>query len=170
MHCGTECSGLETVLDILWDFHNDVYEWSIYHPFDRRFLLDEETATDILNSVCWLRRQFMCVSSLAPDAFIAALGRGQLSSLSDPRDAIYGFLGLASDVIRDRIEPNYDSPLAEVLNDTAIQLTLCVDSLLLFSFTSFSENIANHIPSWVPAWQRIEKKSRTRKVWRAETM
>ena len=169
MHYGTEYLNLETVLNALWDLNHYLCLWSSYSPVDRSFKLEmDRTLRDILNSVYWLWIEHKRGPSLAPDAFIVALGRGQLSLLSDPRDAIYGFLGLASAVIRDRIEPNYDSPLAEVLNDTAIQLTLCVNSLLLFSFTSFSENIANDIPSWMPAWRRIEKDFGTRNIWRAK--
>ena len=103
--------------------------------------------TILTASLGWLWKAHTISSNLSPTGFSLALGRGQSSSLSDPRDAIYGFLGLADSVVRSRIEPNYEFSLAEILRDVAVQLTLEVDYLLLFNLTEFNINIVDELPS-----------------------
>ena len=83
----------------------------------------------------WIFDQGSRTSSLEdPTTFVLTLSHGRLSRASDPRDSIYGFLGLATSSITDRIKPDYDLSLADTLCHVAGQLNLSLDPLLLLSF------------------------------------
>ena len=78
---------------------------------------------------------------------------------SDPRDKIYGLLGMTLDDVTKSIVPRYDKSIAEVYTDTAFTLIERTGSLFILSqaqITLWNTNSANHcgerLPSWVPDW------------------
>jgi Heterokaryon incompatibility protein (HET) len=80
---------------------------------------------------------------------------GRQCQNSDLRDSIYGFLGLMDQQIASKIRPNYGSSVSNVFQDAAIQLTLCFQSLILFSLTSYLQRSQRSVPTWVPTWSNL---------------
>lgn len=79
----------------------------------------------------------------------------------DPRDMIYGLVGLASDVSKEEILPDYESPISKVYTDTTILLIRKSQSLRTFSqlfhhpqsqSSLSASKSALELPSWVPDW------------------
>lgn len=94
---------------------------------------------------------FLCFSKL-----ITAC-RFRLSS--DPRDKIYGLLGMAQDVVAMNLMPHYDRSVAEVYTQTAWTLIRKTASLFILSQaqislweSSDSNSCVEGLPSWVPDW------------------
>jgi hypothetical protein len=71
-------------------------------------------------------------------------------SCSDPRDKIYGVLGLASDIDLLHICPDYTKPPEEVLTDTARRIIRSNCVLDLLNHVEYPK--ALNLPSWVPDW------------------
>jgi hypothetical protein len=78
----------------------------------------------------------------------------QLSS--DPRDKIYGLLGMVPDVVGLRIEPRYDLSIQEILTQTALRIIMGTGSLFVLSQAvqrSWPSELATAgLPAWVPDW------------------
>jgi hypothetical protein len=87
--------------------------------------------------------------------FMDILAAGRNYSASDPRDHIYGFLGLAPGSFLQQFTLCYDQDPVPVYTDATIQLLkLCgsLDVLGLTQATGISDVI---VPTWVPAWSNI---------------
>ncbi|EHA51902.1 hypothetical protein MGG_05881 [Pyricularia oryzae 70-15] len=85
-----------------------------------------------------------------------------LQLATDPRDKIYGVLGLSSDFSEGGIVPNYALPVAQIFMDAFASMIKESDSLHLLSGCNFSllrdSTINEHIPTWVPAlWTNNDK-------------
>jgi hypothetical protein len=87
--------------------------------------------------------------------FAYLLVYGRLCLNSDDRDSIYGFLGLMSEHIASRINPDYNMSVADVFQDATIQLTACSQSLVLFSLTQYTTIKNRRNPTWVPVWHAL---------------
>ncbi|KAK4034242.1 hypothetical protein C8A01DRAFT_49341 [Parachaetomium inaequale] len=84
--------------------------------------------------------------------FLAAPGR-PFYMASDPRDIIFGFLGIATDTELLGLRPDYSQTVSEVYAAaTRAILERCPDSSL--DHCTFPKDI-HDLPSWVPDWQRI---------------
>jgi hypothetical protein len=69
---------------------------------------------------------------------------------SDPRDKVYGLLGLASENMAGKIKPRYSAPVAEVYLETSLVL---LDQTKRLSFLYCGHAGSKHtMPSWVPDW------------------
>lgn len=98
---------------------------------------------------------------------ILALRRYYTSS--HPRDAVYGFLGLANDEIAIKIKPNCsDSPL-KALTDNTIEIILNAGSLLPFSLAGLVNDSRGHRhkPSWVPNLGKLAQEVSEKATWSA---
>ena len=116
----------------------------------------DQALHDFFGRLNWLFDPGSRTSSLEdPTTFVLTLSHGRLSRASDPRDSIYGFLGLAASSITDRIKPDYDLSLVDTLRHVAVQITLSLDSLLLLSFTGRQIGAKEDLPTWVPDWRRV---------------
>ncbi|KAI0435782.1 hypothetical protein F4803DRAFT_557643 [Xylaria telfairii] len=69
----------------------------------------------------------------------------------DPRDRVYGVLGLLPAHMRRRVSPRYDLPVIDVYRDAFIAHTETVGRLELLGF-SYPEGRKLPGPSWVPDW------------------
>ena len=87
--------------------------------------------------------------------FFLILGNGCFYSCTDPRDSIYGFLGLANGAIAEYIKPDYTISTVEVYCFTAIQLTHLTGSLKIFNLTRLRPRSARLLPTWVPDWDKL---------------
>lgn len=70
---------------------------------------------------------------------------------TDPRDKVYGFLGLISDERAGEIAPDYFLPVESVYAHTAYNDILETKSLQILGYTFGKKNF-RLIPSWVPDW------------------
>jgi hypothetical protein len=73
---------------------------------------------------------------------------------TDPRDKIFGLLGLCHDSDTFVPVPNYKQPLEDIITDMSKRMMSLSRSLDLACFkgTSLSEVISNNLPSWTPNW------------------
>ena len=94
---------------------------------------------------------FLCFSKLLTAC------RFRLSS--DPRDKIYGLLGMTPDHVAMSLMPRYDKSVAEVYTETAFTLIERTGSLFILSQAQIALWRSNstspcteRMPSWVPDW------------------
>lgn len=73
---------------------------------------------------------------------------------TNPRDKVYGFLGLATE----NITPDYTKPVSEVYTDTARTLIEENGNLDVLRACLFTGSVAD-LPSWVPDWTVKEARS-----------
>jgi hypothetical protein len=79
------------------------------------------------------------------------------SNSTDPRDKVYGLLGLATALMPNPgIEPDYGKSLEECYVDTALAIINQQRDLDIFDIPSRFFNISKSLPSWVPTWIRHE--------------
>ena len=71
---------------------------------------------------------------------------------TDPRDKIYGLLGLSSDFRSGGICPRYDYPVREVFLDVVKSQFQKYDSLDILDHCAFQHTGKLGLPSWVPNW------------------
>jgi hypothetical protein len=69
---------------------------------------------------------------------------------TDPRDMIYGLLGLVTDENKGLIAPDYSKPCAEVYR-LAAQVLIQSGGIAILSFCQFPKTQPG-LPSWVPDW------------------
>jgi hypothetical protein len=87
---------------------------------------------------------------------------------TDPRDMVYGMLGLLLKNIAAQIQPDYTKSGEKVFMEIAIAiLSQCQRLGELLSWCVFNE--ASTAPSWVPDWQTTQKRRVIRKIreWKA---
>ncbi|TLD30801.1 hypothetical protein PspLS_03054 [Pyricularia sp. CBS 133598] len=81
---------------------------------------------------------------------------------TDPRDKIYGVLGISSDFSKGGIIPDYALPIAKVFMDAIASMLRESDSLYLLSGCDISlrrhSMITESVPTWVPALWTINDK------------
>lgn len=73
---------------------------------------------------------------------------------TDPRDKIFGLLGLCHDSDTFVPVPNYKQPLEDIITDMSKRMMSLSRSLDLMCFkgTPLSEVSSNNLPSWTPNW------------------
>jgi hypothetical protein len=69
---------------------------------------------------------------------------------TDPRDAIFGVLGLLPERFRLRIRPRYDTPVQEVYKEVMLAYIDHVERLELLAYCSLDASKSLDWPSWVP--------------------
>ena len=79
--------------------------------------------------------------------------RTQLRS-TDPRDKIYGLLGIASDAEQPKIVPNYSKSVEEVCTEAAAKI-LSLGKLELLQYIHPQNP---NMPSWVPDWEQDKRR------------
>lgn len=75
---------------------------------------------------------------------------------SDPRDKIYGILGITSEFnldVRNRIEPSYDKPFEKVFTEATAFLVRSRNDLAVLNFAWARGPCLNSLPSWVPDYR-----------------
>ena len=81
---------------------------------------------------------------------------GRPSEASDPHDKIYAFLGMANDGFIDMLDPDYEKPLFEVLENIT-KFLINRDGLLDIIYAAEAQERGpstwqSKLPSWVPDW------------------
>ena len=93
--------------------------------------------------------------SATVEGFIVILALNRQSHRFDERDAVYGLLGLMNNDIASNIIPDYNTSAADIFQDVTVQLTLCSQSLILFSLTQYKTKQDRGFPTWVPSWHTL---------------
>lgn len=70
----------------------------------------------------------------------------------DPRDKIYGLLGLASPRLLSSVRPNYTFPVAAVYQDAFFAMLEETQSLDALGYCVLGDTTVHGLPSWVPDW------------------
>jgi hypothetical protein len=60
-----------------------------------------------------------------------------------------------NDHIASKIKPDYNLSVTDVFQDAATQLTVCSQSLILFSLTRYTTKKDRWAPTWVPSWHAL---------------
>ena len=76
-----------------------------------------------------------------------------------------GFLGLADGVIANGIEPDCSISAACDFKNTAVKITICLGSLLLFSLTDYTAGRTVGVPGWIPNWEKLGSRSEDHFKW-----
>lgn len=71
---------------------------------------------------------------------------------TDPRDKVYGILGLSSDFRSGGIQPRYDLPVEDVILDVVKAHFLRYDALDILDQCFFGHTVEMGLPSWRPNW------------------
>ena len=74
---------------------------------------------------------------------------------TDPRDKVFGYLGLAIGRFRDSVEPDYCKDTAVVFEKTALRIMERIESLGPFSLLEGPRSKNIGCPSWVPTWEEF---------------
>ena len=74
---------------------------------------------------------------------------------SDPRDKVFGYLGLAFGRFQNYVEPNYKKAVSAVLEETALKIMERIESLGPFSLLEGPRSRKLGCPSWVPTWEEL---------------
>jgi len=89
--------------------------------------------------------------------FLDVLSRGSHLYMSDERDRVYAFLGLASCPAVE-IEPDYTRTFLEVYHDFACKYVSAARDIRLLNYISHSEStLSEDFPSWVPRWNILDQ-------------
>ena len=88
---------------------------------------------------------------------------------TDPRDKIWGFLGLATDPVIQALKPDYNLPAHLVFRQTTRQLMQRTGSLYLLSQrqSDYIELSHRTSTSWVPDWTSLNTTNRIDIEWRS---
>ncbi|RMZ72142.1 heterokaryon incompatibility [Pyrenophora seminiperda CCB06] len=73
----------------------------------------------------------------------------------DPRDKVYGLLGLVGERLQNLIAIDYSQSVEEVLTRTAAAIIICQEDLEILAYASSSlgsRHAANRLPTWAPDW------------------
>ena len=96
-------------------------------------------------------------SKMEPICLLDAMRWSYQTMATDPRDKIFGLLGLCHDSDTFVPIPNYKQPLEDIITDVSkrmMSLTRSLD-LMCFKGTSLSEVSSNNLPSWTPNWMNL---------------
>ncbi|KAI7760018.1 hypothetical protein LZL87_012389 [Fusarium oxysporum] len=76
----------------------------------------------------------------------------RLRQCTDPRDKVYGLLGMMSPSIVKLIQPNYDEPLRHTYRKMALAHVQVTQRLSILRCCQLEQNNNSNWPSWVPDW------------------
>ena len=162
MHCGSQCLNHETLSKFVVDIFEIISGWD-YSPYDDTVLQEMWKGFSNLVYFLSMRRthdHFTHTERLPGDVqyrmsyFLQSLCMGRDYGCANPRDSIYGLLGLAPSDLASIVDPDYNLSIAEVFQHMAVLCILYMNSLILFSATEFRQKDQRLTPTWVPDWRQ----------------
>jgi hypothetical protein len=72
------------------------------------------------------------------------------SQATDPRDTVFGILGLIADSEDPLLRPDYTKPVKDVYHDALVHLLAGEDPLLFLHYAGLKEDRMPDLPSWIP--------------------
>ncbi|KAH7402615.1 heterokaryon incompatibility protein-domain-containing protein [Pyrenochaeta sp. MPI-SDFR-AT-0127] len=119
---------------------------------------------------------------LAWDPIVNASTRDLLSMLhisrncfsSDPRDKVYGLLGLTGERLQSLIKVDYSQSVEEVLTRAAAAIITCREDLDILAYAALSSLGTRHmegrLPTWVPDWTEHREDTTVRPQFQSAEM
>ena len=162
MHCGSRCLHHDTLSKLLGGFYELATGWN-YSTHDYTVVEELWRGLSTLQYFLTMRRTHAKLAHMKRSPgdvqirmshFLQSLCLGINYGYSNPRDSIYGLLGLAPNDFASIVDPDYNLSIAEVLQHTAVLLILYTNSLTLFSVTDFQQKDQRLTPTWVADWTK----------------
>ena len=162
MHCGSHCLNHDTLSKFVVDNIEISSGWN-YSPYDRTVLREMWSGFADLRYFLIKRRihnHDMHTERSPGDVqmgmnyFLHSLCSGRDYGCANPRDSIYGLLGLAPNDFVSIVDPDYRLSIAEVFQHMAVLFILYTNSLTIFSATEFQPKDQRLTPTWVPDWRK----------------
>ena len=172
MHCGSRCLNHDTLSKFVVDTYEISSGWN-YSTYDHTVLQEMWKGYSNLQYFISMRRThkyFAHTERSHGDAlwrmsyFLQSLCIGRQYGCADPRDSIYGLLGLAPNDFASNVDPDYKLSIADVFQHMAVLCILYTNSLVLFSATEFRQKDQRLVPTWVPDWREYAGFLRTDKA------
>ena len=172
MHCGLRCLNHDTLSKLRVDFYEIASEWN-YSTYDHTIVEEMGKGFARLQYFLNLRRNYDITAHregstgdvlLRMSYFLRSLCSGRNFGCANPRDSIYGLLGLAPYDFASIVDSDYNLSVAEVFQHTAVLLILYTNSLTLFSATVFQQKNERSMPTWVADWRTSAGALRTNQV------
>lgn len=162
MHCGSRCLNHDTLSKFVVDTYEISSGWN-YSAYDYTVLREMWNGYSNLQYFISMRRTHDYLAhtershgdvQLRMSYFLQSLCIGRLYGCADPRDSIYGLLGLAPNDFASIVDPDYKLSIADVFQHMAVLCILYTNSLVLFSATEFRQKDQRLAPTWVPDWRQ----------------
>ncbi|MCJ1238485.1 hypothetical protein MMC14_006474 [Varicellaria rhodocarpa] len=88
-----------------------------------------------------------------PDLFMRLLKASRFSEQKDPRDKIFGVLGLMNPSIQAHIQPDYNSSILGVYSNFAKTVINTTGNLDIICQSRVDVSQSSEFPSWIPGWR-----------------
>ncbi|KAK3378337.1 heterokaryon incompatibility protein-domain-containing protein [Podospora didyma] len=134
--------------------HNDTAEWAVVRKALFVLTRREEVPLDVRKLVSPYRNALITTSHRSLPVL---LNWAKYRRCTDPRDKIYGVLGLVSDAIADSVNVDYGLSVADVYKSAFLAYLKVTKSLYLLRYCHIGEKRTDG-PSWVPNWENGDEK------------
>ena len=175
MHCGSRCLNHDTLSKLFIDFYEVISGWD-YSTYDYTIVAEMGRGFWDLQYILRLRRNYNNMAHrerspgdvlLRMGYFLRSLCSGRNYGCANPRDSIYGLLGLAPNDFASIVDSDYNLSIAEVFQHTTVLLILYTNSLTLFSATVFKQKNQRSMPTWVADWRTSAGTMRTEEGYKS---
>ena len=162
MHCGSSCLNHDTLSKFIVGIDEIISGWD-YSTYDYTVLVEMWHGYSSLHYFLCMRRTHEYLThtershgdvQLRMSYFLQSLCIGRYYGCADPRDSIYGPLGLAPNHFASIVDPDYKLSIADVFQHMAVLCILYTNSLIVFSATQFRQKDQRLAPTWVPDWRK----------------
>ena len=161
MHCGSRCLNHDTLSKLEVIYYEISSGWN-YSTYDYTVIVEMARGLSYLQYFLATRSSYDYIAHmerspgdvpLRMSNFLNTLCLGRDCDCTNPRDSIYGFLGLAPNDFASIVDPDYNLSIAEVFQHMAVLFIVYTNSLTLFSATVFQQKDQRSTPTWVPDWR-----------------
>ena len=162
MHCGSRCLNHDRLSRFEIDVNEIASGWN-YSTYNSDAVEEMFSGFNKLRYFLQLRRtqiiQFTHMQRWPGDVqfgmnhFLQSLCIGRDYLCANPRDSIYGLLGLAPNDFASIVDPDYNLSIAELFQHTTVLLILYTNSLTPLSATVFQQKNQRSMPTWVADWR-----------------
>ena len=169
LHCGSRCLNHDTLSTFDISSYEIISGWN-YSTYDYTVFSEMWQGFSNLHYFLGMRQTHVQLGHAQRSPghvqsrmrhFLRSLSYGRNFHCANPRDSIYGLLGLAPNDFASIVDPDYNSSVAEVLQHTAVLLILYTNSLTIFSAAVFQQKKLRMVPTWVPDWRNSAGAIRT---------
>ncbi|KAI0142732.1 heterokaryon incompatibility protein-domain-containing protein [Xylariaceae sp. FL1272] len=96
----------------------------------------------------------------SPDGLLGILDTARHCQVSDPRDKVFGLLGLVPDAMRDGLVADYNLSVEQLYVKLAVDLAAKHGYLPVLTRAGINARSLAALPSWVPDWSHSRRPSR----------
>ena len=162
MHCGSRCLSHDRLSRFEVDVNEIASGWN-YSTYDSAAIQEMFSGFNKLQYFLQLRRTHIIQLAhmqrwpghvqFGMNNFLQSLCLGRNYLCANPRDSIYGLLGLAPNGFASIVDPDYNLSIAEVFQHTTVLLILFTNSLKPLSAIIFQQKSQRSMPTWVADWR-----------------